>query len=92
MTYRRHANGHEFYTRTCTLSFCFTKVFGNICHRKIPCADCNAVYIGETKRSLNQRAKEHARAVKNGDVDKNEIADHCWKNDHKFNWENKAII
>ena len=59
---------------------------------KIPCADCNAVYIGETKRSLNQHAKEHARAVKTGDVDKNEIADHCWKNDHRFNWENKAII
>ena len=28
----------------------------------------------------------------NGDVDKNEIADHSWKLDHKFDWENKIII
>ena len=59
---------------------------------KIPCADCNAVYIGESKRSFDQRSKEHVRAVKNGDVDKNEIADHSWKLDHKFDWENKIII
>ena len=59
---------------------------------KIPCADCNAVYIGESKRSFDQRSKEHVRAVTNGDVDKNEIADHSWKLDHKFDWENKIII
>ena len=59
---------------------------------KIPCADCNAVYIGESKRSFDQRSKEHDRAVKNGDFDKNEIADHSWKLDHKFDWENKIII
>ena len=31
-------------------------------------------------------------SVQNGDVDKNEIADHSWKLDHKFDWENKIII
>ena len=41
---------------------------------------------------FDQRSKEHVRAVKNGDVDKNEIADHSWKLDHKFDWENKIII
>ena len=59
---------------------------------KISCGDCNAVYIGESKRSFDQRSKEHVRAVKNGDVNKNEIADHSWKLDHKFDWENKIII
>ena len=59
---------------------------------KIPCSDCNAVYIGESKIYFDQRSKEHVRAVKNGDVDKNEIADHSWKLDHKFDWENKIII
>ena len=63
----------------------------NVVYR-IPCADCNAVYIGETKRTLIQRTREHARAVSNGDVDKNEIADHCWENNHRFDWERKAII
>ena len=59
---------------------------------KIPCGDCNAVYIGESKRSFDQRSKEHVRAVKNGDVNKNEIADHSWKLDHKFDWENRMVI
>lgn len=63
----------------------------NIIYR-IPCQDCDAVYIGESKRSLKQRSTEHARAVKNGDVTKNEIADHCWKFDHKFNWDEKRIV
>ena len=41
---------------------------------KIPCKDCNASYIGETKRSFKVRTNEHKRAVKNQDVDDNEIA------------------
>ena len=59
---------------------------------QIPCGDCDSVYIGETKRTFEQRVKEHMRAVRNGDVTKNEIADHCWTNDHKFDWENRKII
>ena len=30
--------------------------------------------------------------MKNQDVDKNEIADHCWKNDHEMNWEEWKVI
>ena len=37
---------------------------------KIPCNDCNAIYIGESKRSMQTRAKEQDRAVRNGDVEK----------------------
>ena len=32
------------------------------------------------------------RAVKNGDTDKNEIADHCWKESRQMNWDNKKVI
>ena len=59
---------------------------------KIPCGDCPATYIGETKRSFETRAKEHARAVKNGDTNKNEIAMHCWTLGHKMNWDDKKVI
>ena len=45
---------------------------------QINCQDCSAAYIGETKRSFNQRAKEHQRAVTNRDTENNEIAKHCW--------------
>ena len=30
--------------------------------------------------------------MKTQDVDKNEIADHCWKNDHEMNWEGWKVI
>ena len=32
------------------------------------------------------------RAIKNGDTDKNEIADQCWKEIHQMNWGNKKAI
>ena len=32
---------------------------------KIPCADCEFVYVGQTKRDLKSRVAEHKRAVKN---------------------------
>ena len=35
---------------------------------------------------------KHVYAVKNGDVKKNEIADHSWKLDHRFDWDKKTII
>ena len=38
------------------------------------------------------RTNEHKRAVKNQDVDKNEIADHCLKNNHEMNWEEWKLI
>ena len=59
---------------------------------QIPCSDCDSVYIGETKRTFGQRVKEHKRAVQNGDLTKNEIADHCWTNNHNFDWDNRKII
>ena len=59
---------------------------------KIPCKDCNATYIGESKRSFGVRYKEHDRAVRKGDTDKNEIADHCWSKDHEMNWDERKVI
>ena len=59
---------------------------------KIPCNDCNAIYIGESKRSLKTRSKEHQYAVRAGHTDKNEIADHCWEHGHRFDFEKKSVI
>ena len=52
---------------------------------EIDCSNCEAVYFGESKRSLKSRSDEHKRSVRNGDCDKNEIAKHCWEGDHNFN-------
>ena len=59
---------------------------------QIPCNDCEAVYIGETKRTLVQRVQEHKRVVRNADTSKNETADHSWTKDHQFNYNEKKII
>ena len=59
---------------------------------KIACNDCPANYIGESKRSFETRAKEHKRAIRNNDVEKNEMVEHCWKNDHSMNWDEQKII
>ena len=52
-----------------TLSFVFRKPKDVICDEKkcglvyeFPCRDCDAVYVGETGRSLNTRKKEHAES------------------------------
>ena len=37
---------------------------------KTPCKDCDATYIGESKRSFKVRSSEHMRAVRNMDIEK----------------------
>ena len=59
---------------------------------EIDCSNCEAVYFGESKRSLKLRSDEHKRSVRNCDCDKNEIAKHCWEADHNFNWDQKKVI
>ena len=59
---------------------------------EIDFSNCEAVYFGESKRSLKSRSDEHKRSVRNCDCDKNEIAKHCWEADHNFNWDQKKVV
>ena len=59
---------------------------------EIDCSNCEAVYFGESKRSLKSRSDEHKRSIRNCDCDKNEIAKHCWEADHNFNWDQKKVV
>ena len=59
---------------------------------KIDCSNCEAVYIGEFKRSLKSRLDEHKRFVRNFDCEKNEITKHCWEADHNLSWDQKKVI
>ena len=59
---------------------------------KYDCKDCEAVYFGESKRTLAERTKEHNRAVRAADTRRYETADHCWKYNHDFDWENEKIM
>ena len=51
---------------------------------EIPCT-CRKVYIGETKRRLGTRLKEHKDACVRCQIDKSAIAEHAWAEDHSIN-------
>ena len=51
---------------------------------KIDYSNCEAVYFGESKRSLKLRSDDYKNSVMNCDCDKNEIAKHFWEVDHNF--------
>ena len=41
---------------------------------EIDCSNCEAVYFGESERSLKLHSEEHKRSVRNCNCEKNEIA------------------
>ena len=59
---------------------------------EIDSSNCDAVYLGESKRSLKSLSDTHKRSVRNWDCDKNETAKHCWEADHNFTWDQKNVV
>jgi len=57
---------------------------------KVPCKDCNSVYVGETKRNLKTRLSEHRYAVSRGD-DKNGISVRANTLNHSIAWECASV-
>ncbi|KAG8301980.1 hypothetical protein J6590_108521 [Homalodisca vitripennis] len=51
---------------------------------KINCEDCDKIYIGQTKRTIKKRFKEHERYYKYGQTDKSAIAKHAFETNHTF--------
>ena len=58
---------------------------------EVPCT-CGKVYIGETKRRLETRLKEHKDACTRYLTDKSAIAEHAWANDLPINWAETKIL
>ena len=58
---------------------------------KIPCADCDWCYIGETGRCFETHKKEHIRNVKTCANGSN-IAKHAWSFDHRIDFDNSSVI
>ena len=58
---------------------------------KIKCCDCQATYIGETRRNRSTRLTERKRATRNGDVN-NYIADHHLQTKHQIDWDSATCI
>ena len=59
---------------------------------QIPCKECNAVYIGETKRALKTRQKEHMDSVRRDKAERSALAEHTSLTGHDVNWSDTKII
>ena len=59
---------------------------------RIPCADCDKSYVGQTGRNLSVRIKEHKKAVETFNTDTSALAEHVLSKDHHINWEETTVI
>ena len=49
---------------------------------EIDCGDCDMKYVGQTRRKLKTRFKEHMDAIKNNQTQKSSVAAHVLDNNH----------
>jgi len=59
---------------------------------KISCHDCDASYIGQTKRQLRTRIKEHLSDIRKKTGSPSVITEHRLNHNHDFEWDNIKII
>ena len=59
---------------------------------QISCRNCNAVYVGETGRSVRTRKREPADAVKTFNIKKSALSQHVMDFDHRIDWDNVKIM
>ena len=58
----------------------------------INCSDCTKVYIGQTKRNILTRFKEHMYHIKCKNIFKSALASHWHETGHKFEQSNLKLI
>jgi len=59
---------------------------------KISCQDCNASYVGQTKRQLRTRIKKHVSDINKKNGSPSVISEHRLKFNHEFEWDNIKIM
>ena len=59
---------------------------------QLTCADCPKTYIGETKRTIRTRVKEHCASARNNHPELSAIAEHALLCDHKVSWQAPKIL
>ena len=58
---------------------------------KISCNDCDASYVGQTKRLLKTRINEHRAHIRKNTAQQSVISNHRLQN-HEFNWDDIEIL
>ena len=59
---------------------------------QVPCADCNLIYIVQTKQTLKLLQTENKHCIKNQILDQSVFCEHLMIMDHKIDWENTIIL
>jgi len=59
---------------------------------KISCKNCSASYVGQTKRQLKTRIREHSNNIRLSLSRHSVITDHVLEFSHSFDWENVKIL
>jgi len=59
---------------------------------KILCKNCDASYVGQTKRQLRTRLREHRNNIKLDQSKHSVISEHTKKEGHIFDWENAMVL
>ena len=59
---------------------------------QIECGDCDAVYIGQTKRHLSTRVNEHKKDITKHPSNHSVVSKHRMQLGHNFKWEETNII
>jgi hypothetical protein len=59
---------------------------------EIDCVHCNSCYIGQTKRHLETRIKEHRNDIKKPVNNHSVVTKHRLSQNHDFDWHNPKIL
>ena len=59
---------------------------------EIDCVHCNSCYIGQTKRHLETRIKEHRNDIKKPVNNHSVVTKHRLSQNHYFDWLNPKIL
>lgn len=64
------------------------------CVYQIDCSNCNSVYIGETKRAVGTRMREHQNSIRPQNVSKHTtaLAQHASEMSHQFNFDQVKVL
>lgn len=67
----------------------------NVVYR-IPCNNCNKIYIGQTKQNLKKRMNNHKNDCRKHNLltnhNKTALTTHCYNENHTFNFDNPDIL
>ena len=59
---------------------------------EISCKDCNLKYVGQTKRPIITRFKEHMAHLRYGRTEKSSVAQHAFDNSHRIDIDNLKLL